>query len=168
MGADILNQAFANNILLLIILALSVIGKNDMLSISVAFLLFISLLGQVGGGFESVSRTILTWSDEYGLKIGVTILMIGVLAPLALGKIKLEDMLALSKSKEGIIAILAGVVVAVFAAKGGNLLESDPQIVFSLVFGTIIGIVIFKGYPVGPLVASGIAAVALQIIGLFK
>jgi len=161
------DQVFVSNILLLLILTLSVLGKNNSLAISVAFLLFISLIGQVGGGFEVISKNILMKSEKYGLHFGIIILMIGLLAPLALGKMNFTDIIELGKNKAGIIAIFSGILVAVFASKGGSLLENDPQITFALVIGTIIGVIIFKGYPVGPLIASGITAIILELVNIF-
>jgi uncharacterized membrane protein (DUF441 family) len=50
---------------------------------------------------------------------------------------------------------------------GLNLLESRPQVILGLVIGSIIGIVFFKGIPVGPLMAGGVAAFFLYVIELF-
>ncbi|WZL74671.1 DUF441 domain-containing protein [Clostridiaceae bacterium 35-E11] len=162
-----MNQGYLCSITLLILLALAILGKNNSLAISVSGLIFFLLLSQMDGEMQKFSHTILIFLDKYGLTIGVIILMMGVLAPFALGSSDILSMLSSFKTYKGVIGILAGICVAIFGARGGYLLEQEPEIVTSVVIGTVLGIVAFKGYPVGPLIGSGIAYFMIYIAEIF-
>lgn len=163
-----MNSILMGNVTLLFLLVLALVGKNNSLAISVSGLMFFFLLGQMGGEVEVFSRSVLMFLDKYGLKLGVIILMMGILAPFALGQLNLFSMIEIFKTYKGLIGIGAGILVAIFSAKGGYLLEMDPSIVTAVVVGTIFGIIIFKGYPVGPLIGSGIAYFLIYITEIFK
>ncbi|MDI3535225.1 MAG: hypothetical protein PWQ82_1590 [Thermosediminibacterales bacterium] len=141
-------------IILLIILALGLIIKNDSLAISSSFLIFLKLL-KLDILFPKL--------EANGLKIGIIILTIGILTPIAAGKYTLNDILASIKTPLGISAILAGAFVIMFTRGGYELLTSDPGVVIPIVFGSIIGLVVFKGVPVGPLISSGMALVLFNL-----
>lgn len=162
-----MSQEYLGSITLLILLVLAMVGKNNALALSVSALIFFLLLGQMGEEFRNFSYSILVFLDKYGLKFGVIILMMGILAPFALGESDVISMLNSFKTYKGFIGIIAGVLVAIFASRGGYLLEIEPSIVTSVVIGTIFGIVIFKGYPVGPLIGSGIAYFMIYITEIF-
>ncbi|QEK12326.1 DUF441 domain-containing protein [Crassaminicella thermophila] len=162
-----MSQEYLGSITLLILLVLAMVGKNNALALSVSALIFFLLLSQMGEEFRNFSHSILIFLDKYGLKLGVIILMMGILAPFALGELDVISMLNSFKTYKGFIGIIAGVLVAIFGARGGYLLEIEPSIVTSVVMGTIFGIVIFKGYPVGPLIGSGIAYFIIYITEIF-
>lgn len=162
-----MSQEYLGSITLLILLILAMLGKNNSLALSISVLIFFMLLGQMDEEMKKVSHSILSFLDKYGLKFGVIILMMGVLAPFALGQLDVISMLNSFKTYKGFIGIIAGILVAIFGAKGGYLLEMEPSIVTSVVIGTILGIVIFKGYPVGPLIGSGIAYCMIYITDIF-
>ena len=46
------------------------------------------------------------------------------------------------------------------------MLKFDPQLIVGLVLGSILGIVFFRGIPVGPLMAAGITAILYKIFTL--
>lgn len=46
-------------------------------------------------------------------------------------------------------------------------MTADPEVVASLMVGTIIGVVFFKGVPVGPLIASGILYCFMKVFHFF-
>ena len=50
-------------------------------------------------------------------------------------------------------AIIAGILAAIAGSSGVTLLKDAPEIAASLIIGTMIGVVVFKGIPVGPLIA---------------
>jgi len=60
-----------------------------------------------------------------------------------------------------------GILVAIFGKWGVDVLTRDPQMGVSVMVGTIIGVVVFKGIPVGPLIASGIFYLFLKIFSFF-
>jgi len=47
--------------------------------------------------------------------------------------------------------------------QGLALLKSDPEMIVGLIAGSIIGIVLLRGIPVGPLMAAGIPSLFLQV-----
>lgn len=162
-----MSQEYLGSVTLLVLLILAMIGKNNSLALAVSSLIVFYLLGHVGGEMKKVSHSLLVFLNNYGLKIGVIILMMGVLAPFALGELDIISMLYSFKTYKGFIGITAGILVAIFGAKGGYLLDVEPTIVTSVVIGTILGIVVFKGYPVGPLIGSGIAYFMIYIAEIF-
>lgn len=145
-------------IILLIILTLGLIIKNNSLSIASSFLILMKLLK-----FDSYFPKI----EDNGLKIGLIILTMGILAPIAQDKYSIKDILISLKSPMGISAVLASILVILFTSKGYTLLTKDPSIVVPIVLGSIIGMIIFKGLPVGPLVASGLAVIIYSIFNVF-
>jgi len=148
-----------DNIPLLIILVLSVIGNNHSVSVAAAVLLLIKLLG-----FDNA----FPYLESHGLTAGITVLTIAVLTPLATGRISLQDMLEAFKTSTGIIAIITGVFVAWVAGQGVFFIKDAPEVVTSIVVGTIVGVCFFKGLAVGPLIAGGIVYLALSFGTLFK
>lgn len=141
------------NLVLLALLAFGVVGNNTTVSIAVAVLLLCRLL-HLEKAFPIL--------EQYGLQIGIIILTIGVLSPLASGKMKPESFLVLFTHWQSLLAVVVGIAVAYLAGKGTSLMSADPLIVTGLLFGTIIGVTFFRGIPVGPLVAAGILAFILQ------
>lgn len=143
------------NILLLILLALGVIGNNPTVSIAVAILLLCRLM-QLDKVFPIL--------EQYGLQIGIIILTIGVLAPLASGKVKADSFLLIFTNWQSLLAVAIGIFVAYLAGKGTSLMTDNPLVVTGLLIGTIIGVTFFRGVPVGPLIAAGILAFILQFV----
>ncbi|QXM05735.1 DUF441 domain-containing protein [Crassaminicella indica] len=162
-----MSQEYLGSITLLVLLILAMVGKNNSLALAVSGLIFLLLLGKMGEEVKGFSHSILMFLNNYGLKIGVIILMMGVLAPFALGELDIISMLYSFKTYKGFIGIVAGILVAILGSRGGYLLDVEPTIVTSVVIGTIFGIVVFKGYPVGPLIGSGIAYFMIYIIEIF-
>lgn len=145
-----------DNLPLLIILVLSVIGNNQSVSIAALLLLLIKMLG-----FDSWFPII----ESHGIYIGIIILTLAVLAPLAQGNITMGGIVASIKTPMGIIAVLVGIFVAWAAAQGVPYMRETPEVVTAIIVGTIIGVCFFKGLAVGPLIAGGLAAL---IAGFFK
>ncbi|MGN7470441.1 DUF441 domain-containing protein [Brevibacillus sp. SAFN-007a] len=143
------------NLTLLLLLALGIAGNNATVSIAVALLLLMRLL--------SLER-FFPVLEQHGLQIGIIILTIGILTPLASGKINPAAMLDLFTHWQTVLAVVIGVFVAYLAGKGTMLMAGNPLIVTGLLFGTIIGVTFFRGVAVGPLIAAGILAFILQFL----
>lgn len=139
---------------LLIILAAGVIGHNHSVALAATFLLLVKLLG-----FSEWFTPL----EKHGLNIGIIVLTIGILAPVASGKITLTHMAETFKSSTGLICLAAGVFVAWAGGLGLSLLKSSPELVSSLVIGTVAGVFFLKGVPVGPLIASGLVYLLLSL-----
>ncbi|EGK10975.1 membrane protein, partial [Desmospora sp. 8437] len=95
---------------------------------------------------------------------GVIILTMGVLAPVALGKIPWSQLVDTVKSYSGLAAVVVGILVAYLGGRGANLLTNQPTVVTGLMIGTIIGVALFRGVPVGPLIAAGILSLFTQFL----
>ncbi len=148
-----------DNLPLLVILVLSVIGNNHTVSIATLLLLLIKLLG-----FDNWFPFI----ESHGINIGIIILTLAVLTPIAQGRMSTAAMLDAFKTPLGLMAISIGIFVAWVAAKGIPFMNASPEIVTSLVLGTIIGVCFFHGLAVGPLIAGGLVALVANVFGLFK
>ena len=149
-----MSQMDLTNILLLLLLAIGVMGRNNSVSIAVAILLLIRLLG-VTKLFPSL--------EQYGLQVGIIILTIGVLSPLASGKIGKEEIIHTFTNPSSLLAIAIGILVAYLGGRGVSLMSANPLVVTGLTLGTIIGVAFFKGVPVGPLIAAGIMSLIAGI-----
>ncbi|MCL0100835.1 DUF441 domain-containing protein [Peptococcaceae bacterium] len=79
-----------------------------------------------------------------------------------------KELLYNMTSLSGIIAIIGGALATHLNQHGLQLLQTEPQIIFGLVLGSIIGIIFFNGQPVGPLMAAGIAATILKHTQILK
>jgi uncharacterized membrane protein (DUF441 family) len=144
------------NVPILIILALSVIGQNQSVSLAAALLLIIKLLG-----FDSWFPTL----EDKGMSIGITILTIAILAPIASGRINLRNMYDSLSSPVGVAAVVTGIFAAWVAGKGLVFFKASPDTITSLILGTIVGISFFNGIAIGPLIAAGILSL---FVGLFS
>lgn len=146
-------------IILSILLFIGIITKIDSLSLATVILIIIRLFK---------FNFLFPKFETYGMTIGVVIVTIGILSPIADGKYTLMDIVEVIKTPLGILAIVGGIMVIYFTGRGYDLLLSDSSIVLPVLFGTIIGMVAFKGVPVGPLVASGFTIILFQIYQYFS
>ncbi|MGJ9382406.1 hypothetical protein CR203_12745 [Salipaludibacillus neizhouensis] len=147
-------------IFMLILLAIGLFAKNQSLIIAVTFLLVVK--------FSGLGDKILPIAQQKGINIGVTIITIAVLVPIVTGEIGFRELQDAMKSYYAWIALASGILVAVIAANGIELLKSDPHITVALVFGTILAVAVFNGVAVGPLIGAGIAYLAMRIADFFS
>ncbi|HDL1720407.1 TPA: DUF441 domain-containing protein, partial [Mannheimia haemolytica] len=133
-------------LLLVVLIILGLISQNSAVTISAAVLLIMQ---------QTLLSKFIPFVDQYGLKIGIIILTIGVLSPLVSGRITLPELAQLLNWKMA-LSIIAGVLVAWLGGRGVNLMGSQPVLVTGLLIGTVIGVAFLKGVPVGPLIAAGI------------
>ncbi|MBP2627122.1 MAG: rane protein yeaL [Firmicutes bacterium] len=148
-----------DNLPILIILVLSVIGNNHSVSVAALVLLLIKILG-----FETWFPVI----ENHGISFGITILTLAVLTPIAQGRISTNGMLEAVKTPIGLAAIIVGILVAWVAAQGVPFMKGTPEAVTALIVGTIIGVCFFKGLAVGPLIAGGLVSLIISLLGLSK
>ncbi|WP_336929697.1 DUF441 domain-containing protein [Acinetobacter tandoii] len=94
--------------------------------------------------------------QQHGLNIGIVILTISVLTPIASGKIPGEAILKSFLSWKSLLAIAIGVFVAWLGGRGVKLMTHQPNIVAGLLIGTVAGVALLRGVPVGPLIAAGV------------
>ena len=144
------------NLPILLILMISVIGNNLTVALAALALLLIKLLG-LSSWFPLI--------ENKGISIGVTILTAAILVPLVSGRIGSTEILRVFKSPTGLLAILIGIAVAWVAAQGVPFMKSSPETVTALMIGTLIGVCFLRGLAVGPLIAGGVVAL---IVGVLK
>ena len=140
------------SLLLLGLAALGVISSNSPITIAMVVLLLIRVLGL---------QQAFPWLEKYGLTVGIIILTIGVMTPLASGKISLQTVGQSFLHWKSLAAIGVGILVAYLGGRGAVLMGSQPTIVAGLLIGTVLGVALFKGVPVGPLIAAGILSLLI-------
>ncbi len=139
-------------LILLVLAALGIIGNNSTVTIAMLVLLLIRVLGW---------HQAFPWLQKYGLTIGIIILTIGVMTPLASGKISLDTILSSFLSWRSLAAIGIGLFVAYLGGRGTILMTNQPTVVAGLLIGTLLGVAFFKGVPVGPLIAAGLLSLLI-------
>ncbi|MDQ0220084.1 DUF441 domain-containing protein [Peribacillus cavernae] len=147
----------------LFLLMLAVIGllaKNTSLLAAAGALLLLKVTG--------LDTKVFPYLESKGINLGVTIITIAVLVPIANGSIGFKELSDAIKSPYAWIALASGIAVALIAKSGLTLLASAPHITTALVLGTILAVALFKGVAVGPLVGAGIAYLCMQIFTFIK
>lgn len=147
------------NLPLLIILVLAVIGQNQSVALAAAILLIVKLIG-LDAWFPMLESNGLNW--------GITLLTIGILAPVASGKVSLRDLQQSFTSPAGITATIIGIFVAWVAGRGIVIIKEAPETVTSLVLGTVVGVTFLQGIAVGPLIAAGLLSLIMNFTNLLK
>lgn len=136
-----------NLMVLIILLACGVFSHNSAITIAAAVLIVFRIT-PLSEYFPLL--------QQHGLNIGIIILTIGVLTPIASGKISGEAILKSFLSFKSVLAIAIGVFVAWLGARGIKLMTHQPDVVAGLLLGTVAGVALLRGVPVGPLIAAGI------------
>ena len=104
---------------------------------------------------------------SHGVNWGVMLLMAALMVPIATGKIGLAETLGVFKNPMGSASVGTGALVALLVRWGGDLMGVDPEVVAAMLIGTIIGVFLFKGVPVGPMIASGLLYCLMKLMHLF-
>lgn len=143
-----------NLMVLLVLLACGIFSHNSAVTIAAAVLIVFRIT-PLSEYFYLL--------QNHGLNIGIIILTIGVLTPIASGKIPGDAILKSFLSWKSLLAIAVGLLVAWLGGRGVKLMTNQPNIVAGLLIGTVVGVAILRGVPVGPLIAAGILSL---IIGL--
>ena len=141
-----------NLIVLLVLLGCGIFSHNTAVTIAAGVLIVfrITPLSQ----FFPLLQT-------HGLEVGIIILNIGVLTPIASGKIPGEEILKSFLSWKSLLAIAVGLLVAWLGGRGVKLMSNQPNIVAGLLIGTIAGVALLRGVPVGPLIAAGLLSLLI-------
>lgn len=145
----------SERIILLTLMALGVAARNALIVTSAGVVLIMQVL-QLNRFFPML--------EKRGLEAGLIFLLIAVLVPFATGEVGWAQIKESFTSWSGLAAIIGGVVAAVLSGYGVTLLQMKPEVIVGMVVGTIIGVVVFKGIPVGPLAAAGFTAVLLALM----
>ncbi|PEW51871.1 hypothetical protein CN431_02170 [Bacillus cereus] len=149
-----------STLFLFILLIIGLIAKNQSLTVAIGVLFLLK--------FTFLGDKVFPYLQTKGINLGVTVITIAVLVPIATGEIGFKQLGEAAKSYYAWIALASGVAVALLAKGGVQLLTADPHITTALVFGTIIAVALFNGVAVGPLIGAGIAYAIMSIIQMFK
>lgn len=140
------------SLILLAIATLGVISSNSAITIAMIVLLLLRV---------THFTQAFPWLEKYGLTIGIIILTIGVMSPLASGKLSLPTIASSFLSWQSLLAIAMGMLVAYLGGRGATLMVSNPTVVAGLLIGTVLGVALFRGVPVGPLIAAGLLSLLI-------
>lgn len=141
---------------LLIVLAVGLISGNALIAGAAAALLFIQAVG-----LNSLAALL----EQRALQLGLVLLMIAVLSPLSTKQITMDQVLRAFRTWPGLLAIVGGAAATYVNGQGVQLLHARPDIIAGILVGTVIGVFLLRGIPVGPLAAAGITALLLRLIG---
>ena len=136
-----------NLIVLLVLVACGIFSHNSAVTIAAAVLIVFKI---------TPLSEFFPLLQQHGLNIGIVILTIGVLTPIASDKIPGEAILKSFLSWKSLLAIAIGVFVAWLGGRGVKLMTHQPNIVAGLLIGTVAGVALLRGVPVGPLIAAGV------------
>lgn len=141
-----------NLMVLIVLLACGVLSHNSAITIAAAVLIIFRM---------TPLQVYFPYLQDYALHIGIIILTIGVLTPIASGRIAGDAILKSFFSWKSVLAILVGVAVAWLGGRGVKLMTNQPNIVAGLLIGTVAGVALLRGVPVGPLIAAGILSLVI-------
>jgi uncharacterized membrane protein (DUF441 family) len=141
--------AYASTIILVCLAVLSYFVHNSAVTISILILLAIKL---------TPLSQFFPYVEKQGIQIGIIILTVAVMAPLASGTLPASSLLKSFANWQSIIAIVVGIFVAWLGGRGVSLMSVQPSVIGGLLIGTVIGVAFFRGVPVGPLIAAGIVS----------
>lgn len=140
------------SLILLLFAALGIISGNTSVTVAMVVLLLLKVLNL---------QQAFPFLEKYGLAVGIIILMIGIMTPIASGKLTLEVLGQSLMHWKSLLAVAVGVMVAYLGGRGASLMLNQPTITTGLLIGTILGVALFKGVPVGPLIAAGILSLVI-------
>ncbi|MEG6522614.1 DUF441 domain-containing protein [Desulfotomaculum sp. 1211_IL3151] len=147
------------NVILLILILMGFFAESALLATAGCILLVLRL--------SKMNRLMLTL-ERRGLEVGLIFLMLSVLVPLAHDNIIYKDLVMKTLSPQGLLALIGGALATHMNGEGLKLLKLDPQLIFGMVMGSILGIVFLGGIPIGPLMAAGLTALFLEVYYWFK
>ena len=147
-----MSQFDLNLLVLLVLLACGIFSHNTAVTIAAAVLIVLKI---------TPLNELLPYVQQHGLNIGIIILTIGVLAPIASGKIPGDSILKSLLSSKSFLSIAIGRFVSWLGGRGVKLMSSQPDVVAGLLIGTVAGVAVLRGVPVGPLIAAGILSLLI-------
>lgn len=145
----------SERIILLILMALGVAARNALIVTAAGVVLILNVM-QMGRFFPIL--------EKRGLEAGLVLLLVAVLVPFATGEIGWVQIKESFTSKSGIASMVGGLLAAVLSGYGVSLLKVKPEVIVGMVVGTMLGVIFFKGIPVGPLAAAGFTAILLALM----
>jgi uncharacterized membrane protein (DUF441 family) len=146
-------------LILITLLFLGLFGRSNLVVTSACILLCIR--------YFNLDPILLPVLEQRGLEIGLVLLMLHILSPVATDKLTRGDLYSVVSFK-GLLALVAGALATKLNGDGLNLMNANPEIIFGMTVGTVLGILLLKGTPCGPVMAAAVTAVFLQVTSLFR
>ncbi|AVS52554.1 TPA: DUF441 domain-containing protein [Salmonella enterica subsp. enterica serovar Concord] len=134
------------DVTLLILLGLAALGfisHNTTVAVSILVLIIVRV---------TPLNTFFPWIEKQGLTVGIIILTI------ASGTLPPSTLIHSFVNWKSLVAIAVGVFVSWLGGRGITLMGNQPQLVAGLLVGTVLGVALFRGVPVGPLIAAGLVS----------
>lgn len=146
-----------SNIILLLILSASVLGKANSVAVATSILLIIKLL--------NVDKYIFPTVENNGVFWGLVLLIAAILIPIANGKITSINIKNIFTSWIGIIALICSLFTTYLSGLGLKYLtvQGHGDVMPSMILGAVIAAAFLGGVPVGPLITSGMLALGLKL-----
>ena len=85
----------------------------------------------------------------------------GAIARVASGSLPPSTLISSFLNWKSLIAIAVGVFVSWLGGRGVTLMSAQPSLVAGLLVGTVLGVALFRGVPVGPLIAAGLVSLLI-------
>lgn len=147
-----------SNIILLVILAASILGKANSVAIATSILLIIKLV--------NLDKYIFPVIEDSGMTLGLILLIAAILIPIADGKytaINIKNVLA---SWIGIAALIISLFTTYLSGLGLQYLtvQGHGDVMPALILGAVIASAFLSGVPVGPLITSGMLALGVKLL----
>lgn len=142
-------------LVLLIVAAFGLAGGNDLVAIAAAGILGLRLFAP---------EPVFAWAERHSMQAGIVLMTFGLLFPFATGRVSLGSVASTLLTPSGFIAVLVGATASYLGLEGLNLLVVKPQVMVGLVVGSILGVSLLGGIPIGPLVAAGFTALLFRIL----
>ncbi|HDG1683581.1 TPA: DUF441 domain-containing protein [Kluyvera ascorbata] len=139
-------------LLLLCLAALGFISNNATVAVSILVLIILR---------STPLSAFFPWVEKQGLSIGIIILTISVMAPIASGTLPASTLIHTFANWKSLVAIGVGVFVSWLGGRGVTLMGTQPHLVAGLLVGTVLGVALFRGVPVGPLIAAGLVSLLI-------
>ena len=143
---------------LLLVLILGFLARSRVVVLASVFLILISELN---------GRSLLVYLSKHGIEIGLIFLLASILSSMLLNPLNREQLMSDLLSKKGIAALLGGLLATKFNGLGLNLLADEPQLIAGIILGSLVGISLLGGIPVGPLTAAGLTALFWNLLRFF-
>ena len=146
-------------IMLLAVLGIGILARSHLVVLAAIVLLILRTVK---------AQLIFKMLAVKGIDAGLLLLMLTVLLPMATDQVTWKDLQKTFLSPLGIAALAGGLLATKLNGMGVDLLKVEPQLVIGMVVGSIVGIVFWGGVPVGPLMAGGLTALLVKLLGLIR
>lgn len=146
------------NLILVIILAISILGKANSVAVGVAILLVLKLL--------NLDKYVFSVLNDKGVFWALVVLIATILIPIANGQITVTNIKGNLLSWVGVVALILSFITTYLSGLGLEYLtvKGNGDVMPALIIGSVAAAAFLKGVPVGPLITSGMLAVVVKLV----